>query len=227
MKAEKVGMYFAQMAVKVRDTVASPVTGWVFIGFTYGKDQCQNCSVWDKVVAVGAMWGNNPECADNLQGTCPNNGPMSETWYNTGAPSWTRDSLGWGKRLAAPMDVAKRHNVITLDGTRYTGKEDDQFAASSCMSCHGSAQYPFAANLYPSPNMVFPEDGEEFLFFTPGSKQWANWFQNRPPGEPMSGKGHAGAFVSLDYDMMVTLALMTALSGAGEDAFLDSHQFGH
>ncbi|QFU77160.1 hypothetical protein EY643_16685 [Halioglobus maricola] len=227
MQAEMVKMYFAQMAVKVRDSVASPETGWVFIGFTYGKDICTNCEVWDKVVAVGAMWGNDPDCARTSDGFCPNGAPLQETWYNTNAPSWTQDSLGWGHRLAAPMDVAKRHNVITLDGSRHSGAEDDQFAASSCMSCHGSAQYPFGANLYPSPNMVFPADGQEFLFYNPGSEQWANWFQNRPPQVPMSAEGHAGAFVSLDYDMMLTLALMTALSGAGDDAFLNNHQFGH
>jgi hypothetical protein len=227
LKPEKVSMYFAQMAVKIKDKVASPTTGWVFMGFTYDvRLLSSKPTVWERVVPVGATWGNDPECTDDYAGTCANGQPLQETWINQAAPSFTQDSLGWGNRLAAPMDVARRHNVITVDGNRHTGNPPDVFPASSCMSCHGSAQYPFVANLYPSPNMVFPEDGKPFLFFTPGKPDWAGWFQNRPGTVAMSGNNRKG-IVALDYDMMITLALMSALNGAGEDAFLTNLEFGH
>ncbi len=224
LEAGMVPMYFAQMAVKVRDSVASPETGWVFIGFTY--DKSIPGSTWDRTVPVGATWGNDPECTSEFSGKCANGAPLTQTWVNPNAPGFADDSLGWGNRLAAPMDVARRHNVLTVGGKRYSGVGNEVFPASSCMSCHGSAQYPFVANLYPSPNLVFPEDGSPFLFFDPGSPQWANWFQNRAGDVPMSGSGHTG-IVSMDYDMMLTLALMTALGGAGTDAFINNPEFGH
>jgi len=225
LKAEVVPMYFAQMAVKVRDSVAAPETGWVFLGFTYDKS-LPGSATWDKTVAVGITWGNDPNCTSTPDGYCPGGMPVTQTWVNPAAPEFTAHSLGWGGRLAAPMDVARRHNVVTVSGKRYSGVGNELFPASSCVSCHGSAQYPFVANLYPSPNLVFPEDGQQFLFFDPGSDQWAGWFQNRPGNVAMSGAGHSG-IVSLDYDMMLTLALMSALGGAGEDAFLNNLEFGH
>jgi hypothetical protein len=120
--------------------------------------------------------------------------------------------------------VGLRHNVVTVSGKRYN--RGNSFPASSCVSCHGSAQYPFVANLYPSPNMHFPEDGAQFLFFDPGSASWAEWFQNRPGNMAMSGRQRSG-IIAVDYDMMLTFALATANASAGAEAFRRPKVHGH
>ncbi len=165
VKPEVVPVYFSQMAVKIKDSVASPETGWVYMAFAYDAT-ANGATAWDKAVPVGAMWGNDPQFAHTPSGTNPN-GPLLETWVNPAAPAYTRQTLGWGDRLAGPMDVATRHNVVTVSGVRTQGTKE--FAASSCLSCHSAAQFPFTENLYPSPNKVFPEDGTQFLMYDPGS----------------------------------------------------------
>ena len=146
-------------------------------------------------------------------------GELQETWVTDELPHFITDGLGWGGRLAGPLDVGIRHNVVTVSGKRYgTGQRiRRRLASSACVSCHSSAQYPFVANLYPSPNMVFPEEGGQFLFFDPGSRLWAQWFQNRSGTEALSGKGRKD-IVGTDYDMMLTFALMRANGSADTDA---------
>lgn len=221
-KAEIVPMYFSQMAVKIKDSVASPETGWVFIAFTYDKN-ARGATVWEKAIPVGAMWGNDPEYARIPKGVGTKG--LQQTWINPKAPAFTHQTLGWGGRLAGPMDVGRRHNVVTVSGNRYQG--DAEFPASSCISCHSAAQFPFVANLYPSPNLIFPEDGlEQFLFYDPGSVQWAQWFQNRPGNVALSGHGREGIY-PIDYDMLLTFALGTANAAAGSDTFLQHRLPGH
>lgn len=214
---------FLQMAVRIKDREASPKTGWVFIAFVYDS-RSQGAKVWDRVTPVGAMWGNDPQLAGYANGLGPN-GVLQETWVNSDLPEFVPYGLGWGGRLAGPLDVGLRHNVVTVSGKRY--ERGNSFPATSCVSCHGSAQYPFVANLYPSPNMVFPEDGQQFLFFDPGSPAWATWFQNRPGTEAMSSKGHSSGIVAADYDMMLTFALSAANGSADAQAFKRPRVHGH
>lgn len=214
-KPQVVPVYFSQMAVKIKDSIASPETGWVFMGFVYDKN-ARGETVWDRAVPVGAMWGNDPQFADTPSGKNPN-GALLQTWVNPDGPAYTRQTLGWGDRLAGPMDVATRHNVITVSGVRYQGDKD--LAASSCLSCHGSAQFPFTENLYPSPNKVFPEDGNPFMLYDPGTAEWARWFQNRPGTQALSGAGRDG-IVALDYDMLLTFALGTYHAAAGNSLLI-------
>lgn len=205
-----VTVYFSQMAVQIKDSTASPETGWVFMAFAYDA-RSKGATVWDRAVPVGAMWGNDPQFAHTPSGRNPN-GPLLQTWVNPDAPAFTRQTLGWGDRLAGPMDVATRHNVITVSGVRYQG--DNDLAASSCLSCHSAAEFPFTENLYPSPNKVFPEDGNPFLLYDPGTAEWARWFQNRPGTQPLTGAGRTG-IVALDYDMLLTFALSAYHAAAG------------
>lgn len=204
-----VPVYFSQLAVAIKDPVASPQTGWVYLGFAYDA-KAPGATVWDKAVAVGAMWGNDPQFANTPSGQNPN-GPLFQTWVNPQAPAFARDTLGFGGRLAGPMDVATRHNVLTPSGKRYPS-----LPASSCLSCHSSAQFPFTENLYPSPNKIFPEDGQPFLLYDPGSPEWARWFQNRPGTQPLSGPLRKG-IVALDYDLLLTFALGSFHTAAGND----------
>ncbi|MDN3918704.1 hypothetical protein [Roseateles violae] len=214
-------MRFLQMAVRVKDKEAAPETGWVFIAFAYDAGSSGK-TVWERAVPVGAMWGNDPEFAREKDG---GQGRLRQTWVSPTIPPFIKDGLGWGGRLAGPLDLGIRHNAVTVSGVRY-GKGDAGLRASSCVSCHSSAQYPFVANLYPSPNMSFPPEGQQFLLFDPGSAQWAQWFQNRPGNKALSGKNHQ-AIVGTDYDMMLTFALMRANGSADTDSFIRRPIAGH
>jgi hypothetical protein len=209
-----------QFDIIVKDSVASPKTGWVFVTFVYKQDAA-GASAWDKLVPLGAQWGNDPELALSESGTARDGRPMAlqETWINHEAPAFAKETLGWGGRLSGPIDVAKRHNVIFTDGV--ARKEQ---RSSSCMGCHGTAQYPFIANLYPSPNRSFPPDGAPFLLYPPGSPDWARWFQSRP-GTEAQNKG-AGT-TALDYDMLIMLALSAFDAAAGGDRYLQQRIRAH
>lgn len=213
---------FLQMAVRIKDSRASPKTGWVFIAFAYDS-RSKAATVWDRALPVGAMWGNDPQLSHFPDGLGPN-GVLQETWVSKDLPDFVTYGLGWGGRLAGPLDVGIRHNVVTVSGRRPA--IGSPFPASSCVSCHSSSQYPFVANLYPSPNKVFPEDGGQFLLFDPGSKQWAQWFRNRSGQQAMSSRGRDG-IVATDYDMMLTFALMTAGGSTGADVFVRPRLPGH
>ncbi len=216
-----------QMSVAIKDTVASPQTGWVYGAFVYDAEAAdQGDGPWDRFVALGAMWGNDPELTDDPRGL-PRGEQLAETWINPASPRFTRDTLGWGGRLAGPMDVATRHEVITTDGKRYSGAE--HLRASSCLSCHGSAEFPFTTNLYPSPNKKFPKDGaatDPFLLYTPGSQEWARWFQNRSGSAGNTGAGDA-RIPGLDYDMVIMFALSSFNRAMGNDGFVFREFHGH
>lgn len=214
-----------QMSVAVKDSAASPQTGWVYGAFVYDA-AAEGEAPWDRFVPVGAMWGNDPQFADDPRGL-PRGQQLSETWINPEAPRFIKDTLGWGGRLAGPMDVATRHEVITTDGTRYSGAQ--HIRVSSCLSCHGSAEFPFTTNLYPSPNKNFPQDGDvadPFLLYTPGSPEWARWFQNRPGSAGTTDTGGA-RIPGLDYDMVIMFALNSYNRAMGNDGFVFREFRGH
>ena len=204
------------MSIALKDSIASPETGWVFNAFVYDKD-AKGDTPWDRFIPLGAQWGNYPEFANTPDGKDPDGGPLRETWVNPAAPEFTRSTLGWGERLAGPFDVATRHNVITPSGKRYEGA--NHLRASACMSCHSSAEFPMTTNLYPSPNKTFPLDGEPFLLFEPGSEEWAGWFQNRPGNVPNTGEGRTG-ITALDYNMALMFAYSAFNGAMGNDAFV-------
>ncbi len=203
-----------QMAIRVKDSNAAPGSQWVYAAFVYDED-AEGRSAWDRFVPVGLQWGNDPALTSDPSGLPPG-ARLQETWINPDAPPFTHDSLGWGGRLAGPMDVATRHNVVTVSGKHYRG--DEKLHASSCQSCHSAAEYPFTANLYPSPNRSFPRDGTTpFLLYDPGSAQWAQWFQNRDGTDPMSRR--IGG-VGLDYDMALMFALSAYNAAVGNRGFV-------
>ena len=226
-KAVITPMRFLQMAVKVKDSQASPITGWVFMAFFYDT-RLLGATAWARTNPVGAMWGNDAPLARYPDGLGPK-GELQETWISKNLPSFVTDGLGWGGRLAGPLDLGLRHNVVTVSGRRFgdgNPKNPPSLASSACLSCHLSAQYPFASNLYPSPNMTFPPEGGQFLLYDPGSALWAQWFQSLPGSVAMSDKGRRG-IVAIDYDMMLTFAVMRANGSAETDAFIRHKMAGH
>ena len=167
-----------QFDIIVKDSTASPQTGWVFVTYVYEKD-APGETTWDKLVPLGAMWGNDPAFAREPDGKDPNGGPLQETWINPARrPTPSRRSAGEGGcRVRSTSRNAT--TCCSTDGTRVP-----EMHASSCLSCHGTAQFPFVANLYPSPNRTFPPEGTLFPMYPPGSEMWSRWFQNRPGSLP-------------------------------------------
>lgn len=220
LKPQVIEVHPFQLAIKIKDPVASPTTGWVFMALVYNAAS-DGATPWDRFVPVGVMWGNDPEFARYPNGRAEGK-PLVETWLNPDRPEVTNSTLGWGERLAGPMDVATRHNVVTPSGKRFQGA--DHLRASSCLSCHGASEYPFTANLYPSPNKSFPRDGSQFMLYDPGSAEWARWFQSRPGDEPMTKDIGVQA---LDYDMAIMFALSANAGAVGKFEFVEENLNGH
>ncbi|MGB7266961.1 MAG: hypothetical protein WBC92_15710, partial [Terracidiphilus sp.] len=114
-------------------------------------------------------------------------------------------TLGWGGRLSGPNDGAQ--NAIAYSGASYANVAD-----SSCMSCHGPAEWDKTRHQMDSfilpgtlvgPNKFQPcgnngqpdPKGNYICSPAPGSKEWMRWFQSRPGTAPQDA-----AAVALDYD---------------------------
>lgn len=99
-----------QVDVAVRDANANATTGWVFGTFVY-DNAATGATVWDRLVPVGVMWGNDP---DRIR----DGGPLVETVILDRDAFPFRLPLGRGGRLNGPIDNP----------------------GSSCLSCHSTAQ---------------------------------------------------------------------------------------
>jgi len=210
--------YVMQFDIIVKDSVASPKTGWVFATLVYDRNAPGDA--WDKMVPLGATWGNDP----GVDSSAKKPPPLEETWINPAAPKYSTETLGWGGRLAGPNDGAR--NDIQV-GKKF--KED--YPDSSCMSCHGPAEWqpdqhkqtsfllPSFANPQPGPpykTCPAGKPGDEYVCSPdPASIQWDPWFQDRAGSEPQD----AGS-VATDYDMVFafkTLPMWWKATG-GKDA---------
>lgn len=116
-------MRLLQVDIGVRDDRDSK-TGWVFGTFVYDKD-INSTDKWRRLRPVSLQWGNDPDVnpATNPDGTPVDNlleGYVNQDWKGTLFGWDERKSLGWGGRSNGPAD-----NLL-----------------SSCLSCHGTAQFP-------------------------------------------------------------------------------------
>ncbi len=203
-----------QFDIIVKDTKASPSTGWVFSTLVYDKD-ATGATAWDKMIPLGATWGNNPKKVAQLTKKkaladavvpAPIDLTLTENWINPKAPSYAIQTLGWGGRLSGPNDGAV---FSTGPETRSTSGEvfkDGGVSTVGCLGCHSSAQYKFNSFLVP---IVFPTpngDGTP-LVYEPGSPNWNRWFMNNNGQVPFdSGSGQVG----LDYDMVTAFKAVPA-----------------
>jgi len=203
-------IYMMQCDIIVKDSKASPDTGWVFSTLIYDKDAKGN-DVWDKMVPLGAMWGGDSNVINlNPEALIPPvqvNPKLEENWININTPEYARSTLGWDGRLSGPNDGAVATPAWTDDKYYHTG-----IATVGCMNCHSSAQYPMTSFLLPS--STFPPQTKQaplsndsnsasLVLATPGTKAWMKWFQSNDGVTPMGPKTSSGQLpVSLDYDMV-------------------------
>ncbi|MDA4845052.1 hypothetical protein [Hoeflea poritis] len=120
-----------QIDVAVRDDRS--FSGWLFGTFAYDGTR-SGATVWDRMVPLGLQWGNSPKVTYSQ--TCDADGncsqeKLTEQWIDeealkelTTAPV-TLDHLGYGGRLAGPVDNPQ----------------------ASCMGCHQTAGFPPVAIL--------------------------------------------------------------------------------
>ena len=189
--------YLFQFDIIVKDSIAAPESQWVFTTLVY--DRTAGGSKWDQMVALGAMWGNDPDvispidCDYLVARDCP---ALSESWVNQDTPVYSRETLGWGGRLSGPNDGAVDLNA-TVQGMDGPVK---RLAMSSCMSCHGSAQFFQESMLIPMlsscKNDNCGPDPLPPVYYAPGSAEWMAWFQDRA-GDVPQNPGQ----LALDYGM--------------------------
>ncbi len=180
-----------QLDIIVKDTKTAPKTGWVFSTLVY--DNSLPGDPWDRMVPLGAMWGNDPEVAANP------NAPLKESVINPKAPAYSIVTLGWGGRLSGPNDGA-----VVAPG--YVNGVIVTVAASSCMSCHSPAEYPMKSFLLPVPTQNYNQESNPgaipvidngLVLYEPGTLGWMKWFQSRSGSTPADP-----GTVALDYDMV-------------------------
>lgn len=187
---------FFQMDVIVKDSKTSPKTGWVYSTFVY--DMNAKGSMWEKMVPLGAMWGDDPGVNSPIAPPYPK---LYETVINPNAPAYSKETLGWGGRLSGPNDGAVAQEAVDIN----THKPYKNLALSSCMSCHSPAQDTFKSFLLPAP---FPTSDTLFVY-TPGSANWNLWFRDNAGNVPFD----AGQ-VGMDYDMVMAFKSVGAYEQA-------------
>ena len=198
-----------QFDIIVKDSVAAPKTGWVFTTLVYDKHAPGN-DVWDKMIPMGATWGNDP---DILSVYTPN-AILQESILNPLTPLYATETLGYGGRLSGPNDGSiSQDNIVD-------GKYVARLRAVGCLGCHGSAQWPMKPTMM-EPTLNPPDPHVDPMatptaFYRPGSKEWNQWFQDRPGNVPQNPQAGAVALdsklkaVAMDYDMNMTIKALPA-----------------
>jgi hypothetical protein len=102
-----------QIDVAARDSRAKP-SEWIYGTFAYDRTAAGSDS-WRRMRPVGLMWGNDPSLG---QAQFNAGQRVRETLISGKAPGYARNHLGWLGRVNGPVDNP----------------------ASSCLSCHGTAQ---------------------------------------------------------------------------------------
>ncbi|MFV3073177.1 hypothetical protein [Niveispirillum fermenti] len=187
-------VHLLQMDIMVRDSRLDKQGGWVFGTYVY-NGRMGKANPWENLVPVGLMWGNNPEVTVSHTNPTPTatriNPAITETIINPDTRELPPMHLGWNSRLNGPADNS----------------------ASSCMSCHSTAQYPAISAIMPqfnNPAFPTPPDGQD------AGPEFMLWFRNIPWGQAFN-KGHA---VSLDFSLQMQGSIINWI------AYTDSVQQG-
>jgi hypothetical protein len=203
-------LYLMQFDLIVKDSIASPDTGWVFATLVYDKN-AKGKDAWDKMIPLGATWGGNPDVVnlkpEALTPPVKVDQALTENWINLKTPAYARSTLGWDGRLSGPNDGA----VVTpaWAGGKYYHKG---LASAGCLACHSSAQYPMTSFLLPSttnpPQALSPPlssnpSAASLVLSEPGGELWMQRFQSNSgttPLGPLTSDGKKP--IALDYDMV-------------------------
>lgn len=187
-----------QVDIIVKDSKTAPKSTWVFTTLVY-DEKAPGKDAWDKMVPLGAMWGNDPQSTDTTIA-------VKETVLNPAAPAYSTATIGWNGRLSGPNDGAVTSGYVN-------GVVVQQMSASSCMSCHGVAQWPMKDFLLPmeasvKPGRYTPSPAvllNQPVVFTPGTKRFMDWFQDRPGNVPQNP-----GTTAVDYDMVFAFKSLPA-----------------
>lgn len=202
-----------QVDVVVKDTQSAPGTGWVFATFVYDKNAREGSyGTWDKMVALGAQWGNDPQ----VNSARSPDMPLRESWINPYAPRYAYETLGWGGRLSGPNDHGRNDiSYAAGQGLRLAQNAPN----TSCLSCHGASQWSTANPAMGMASFFMPLSpsssgaGAPYLNSpAPGSGEWMRWFQNRRGYVPMDA-GSVGGDFDLALSFRVLPAWFAATSG--------------
>ena len=200
-------VYLMQFDIIVKDSIASPETGWVFSTLVYDKD-AKGSNSWDRMIPLGATWGNNPNVIDTskmaLNSPVKVNLNLTENWINMNTPEYSRSTLGWDGRLSGPNDGAVLDNVKDEGGQEYA-----KLASVGCLGCHSTAQYKQKSFLVPFVDM--PPKG---IVYIPGSFGWMEYFQNRNGSTP---KNAGPQQIGLDYGMVTSFKAIPLWEAAMAD----------
>ena len=153
-----------QMDVMVRDDRAKATGGWVFATYVYNGAR-NRMPLWDNLMPVGLSWGNDPGVTSMPGGNAKPvrtivNPDLKQTRINPD-PALPPQHLGFGMRLSGPVDNT----------------------ASSCQSCHMTAEYPQISPIVP----VAAKDSAGRPL-CPGSPEWMRWFTNTPLHRSFDGQ---------------------------------------
>ena len=177
-------VYLIQVDVAARDVRASD-TGWVFGTFVFdsGIQSAPPINWRAGLVPLSIQWGNDP----NANAGDPINQSRINTTMQGRHFGWNaRPTLGWHGRANGPID-----NIV-----------------SSCLSCHGSAQYPRSAkygnfwNPRTPSHKVMTDDQRRLI-----------WFRNIRPGQLFDD---TQASTPLDYSLQIQTALERFCNGKGK-----------
>jgi hypothetical protein len=111
-----------QVDVAVRESRANATTGWVFGTFVYDGNATGQ-TLWDRLVPVGLMWGNDPNVTEATKTTTTH---LTQTFINPSVGPLQH--LGRAGRLNGPVDNPR----------------------SSCLSCHSTAEWEAKADNIPA-----------------------------------------------------------------------------
>ena len=143
---------------------------------------------------------------------------IKETVINPIAPLYAVETLGYGGRLSGPNDGAIVQTILNsgaaLDQNVFIdGQPAARVRVSSCMSCHGVAEWPMNSFLLPGG----PQNLTDNLFiYRPGTLEFNRWMQSRPGNVPQDPGTEP-----LDYDMNIAfkaLNLWSQYTGKGKAA---------
>jgi len=165
-----------QMDVAAVD--ARSPTGWVFGTFAF-EPTATDTPAWKRMRPVGLSWGNDPDYKPSDQAAGKK---LTQSTISDQIPGYAKTHLGWAGRTNGPVD-----NPI-----------------SGCLSCHGTAQFPVAADLFPG--KFCTTDAQKLVWFRNFKGTKAFGAMNAATCAPTTS---GGSLVPLDFSLQMQVAVQS------------------